>query len=117
MKHPFYTLYYSGLAILFTVILVIGLFGANMSNLLSIFSKDNPEPAPYNKEIDTKIFKDFPVGEVKPDKLPIKPKVEIVIKENPTPTRESFVPKPDTTLEDIPKEDATQVIDSLKKTP
>jgi hypothetical protein len=88
MKHPFFTLYYTGLGILVSIILMVGLFAANFSNLASIFTKDRPEPAPYNKQTNTKIFKDFSVDEVKPDRLPVKPKVQSGTKEVSTPTQQ-----------------------------
>ena len=116
MKHPFFTLYYTGLGILVSIILMFGLFAANFSNLASIFTKDRPEPAPYNKEVNTKILKDFSVDKVKPDRLPVNVKVGTQMKKNPPTTNESAVSKPDSGLVSKPEIEA-EINDSLKKTP
>ena len=117
MKHPFFTLYYTGLGILVSVILMFGLFAVNFSNLASIFTKDRPEPAPYNKEVNTKILKDFSVDEVKPDRLLVKPKVQTVTKEVSTPTQQPVASQLVQTSIDTSKKETPITIDSLKKTP
>jgi hypothetical protein len=114
MKHPFFTLYYTGLGILVSIILMVGLFAANFSNLASIFTKDRPEPAPYNKETNTKIFKDFSVDEVKPDRLPVKPKVQTVTKEVSTPPQQSVASQSVSISIDTSKKELPTAIDSLK---
>lgn len=40
MKHPFYTLYYTGLAVLISIFLISGLLISNISNILELLPKD-----------------------------------------------------------------------------
>lgn len=56
MKHPFYTLYYTGLAILLSLSSLIFLFGYNFSNVLYHLTEKKKEQTNYNEEINPVIL-------------------------------------------------------------
>jgi len=114
MKHPFFTLYYTGLGISISTILIVGLFATNFSNFISTFSQDIPASKTYDKETDTKIFNNLSLDEVKGDKLPEKPKVKIETKQVITPTQQPVTSQSVPTSVDTSKKEEPTVIDSLK---
>lgn len=81
MKHPFYTLYYTGLALLISISLVGGLLISNLSNIVDLIPKDNKPKVQSNVVINPMVLETSipkPVIEVKVSKVEpkIEPKVE-----------------------------------------
>jgi hypothetical protein len=61
MKHPFFTLYYTGIGIIISAGLILSLLVLNISNITQAFSGDNPSPKPYSGSTDVKVLQDLPV--------------------------------------------------------
>lgn len=81
MKHPFYTLYYTGLAVLISLLLFGGLFISNLSNIVDLIPKENKPKVQSNVVINPMVLETStpkPVIEVKVSKIErkIEPKVE-----------------------------------------
>ena len=56
MKHPFYTLYYTGLAILLSLSSLIFLFGYNFSNVLYHLTEKKKLQTPFVGEMSTEVL-------------------------------------------------------------
>lgn len=81
MKHPFYTLYYTGLAVLISILLVSGLLISNLPNIVDLMSKEKTPKVQSNVVINPIVLETStpkPVIEVKVSKVEpkIEPKVE-----------------------------------------
>jgi Na+-transporting methylmalonyl-CoA/oxaloacetate decarboxylase gamma subunit len=75
MKHPFFTLYYTGIGIFISIFLVLGLLTYNISNISQILFHKTPEPTPSEVIGDAKILRELPL-----EKKVVTPKT------NPKPT-------------------------------
>lgn len=88
MKHPFFTLYYTGIGIIISASLILSLLVLNISNITQAFSGDKPSPKPYSGSTDVKVLRDLPVekkteigiSKPKQQKIEIKTKEEVVSK-------------------------------------
>lgn len=81
MKHPFYTLYYTGLAVLISLSLFGGLLISNLSNIVNLIPKEKKPKVQSNVVINPIVLETSipkPVIEVKVSKVEpkIEPKVE-----------------------------------------
>jgi hypothetical protein len=56
MKHPFYTLYYTGLAVLISLLLFGGLFISNLSNIVDLIPKENKPKVQSNVVINPMVL-------------------------------------------------------------
>jgi hypothetical protein len=87
MKHPFLTLYYTGIGILLSVGVILTLVVINVPNITRAFTKETPAPKSYPESADVKVLRDLPVEKEteirisKPNqkKIGIKPKEEVVL--------------------------------------
>jgi hypothetical protein len=57
MKHPFYTLYYTGLAVLISLLLFSGLLVSNISNILDLIPKDKTPKIQTNVILNPMVLK------------------------------------------------------------
>ena len=73
MKHPFLTLYYTGIGILSSVGVILTLVLINIPNITQAFIKETSAPKPYPESTDVKVLRDLPV-ENKTEIVIIKPK-------------------------------------------
>lgn len=56
MKHPFYTLYYTGLALLISILLVSGLLISNLSNIVDLIPKEKKPKVQSNVVINPMVL-------------------------------------------------------------
>jgi len=61
MKHPFFTLYYTGIGIIISAGLILSLLVLNVSNITQAFSGDKPSPKPYSGSTDVEVLRNLPV--------------------------------------------------------
>ncbi len=61
MKHPFFTLYYTGIGIIISAGLILSLLVLNISNITQAFSGDKPSPKPYSGSTDVEVLRNLPV--------------------------------------------------------
>lgn len=109
MKHPFYTLYYTGLAVLISILLVSGLFISNLSNIVDLIPKENKPKVQSNVVINPMVLETAtpkPVIELKVSKVEskIEPKVES--------------PKPKIDIDSLPKSillDSNQTTEQIEQ--
>jgi hypothetical protein len=111
MKHPFLTLYYTGIGIFLSIGVILTLVVINVSNITQAFTKETPVPKPYPESTDVKVLRNLPVEKetefviTKPKQLKneSKPNEEVVSKPTPQekPSNDSLlnpkndsVPKP-----------------------
>ena len=79
MKHPFLTLYYTGIGILLSVGVILTLVVINIPNISRAFTKETPAPKPYPESGDVKVLQNIPIQEPKKQivKQTVKAKPEI----------------------------------------
>ena len=70
MKHPFLTLYYTGISILLSVGVILTLVVINVPNITRAFTKETPAPKSYPESADVKVLQNIPTQE--PQKLIVK---------------------------------------------
>jgi len=83
MKHPFFTLYYTGIGILVCIGLILSLLVLNIPNISRAFSKETPSPEPYSGSMNVKVLQNIPTQE------PQKPSVKETVRAKP----ENSIPK------------------------
>lgn len=57
MKNTFNTLYYTGLGVMVSISMVVGLFAMNLQNILKTFNKDQTKVEPYAKDASAYVIK------------------------------------------------------------
>ena len=77
MKHPFLTLYYTGIGILLSVGVILTLVVINVPNITRAFSKEKPISKPYPESTDVTVLQNIPTQE------PKKPIVKETVKAKP----------------------------------
>jgi hypothetical protein len=65
MKHPFLTLYYTGIGIFLSGGVILTLVVINVPNITRAFTKETPTPTPksYPESADVKVLKNIPTQE------------------------------------------------------
>jgi hypothetical protein len=73
MKHPFLTLYYTGIGILLSIGVILTLVVINIPNISRAFTKETPAPKPYPESADVKVLQNIPTEKTKKltDKEPV----------------------------------------------
>jgi hypothetical protein len=74
MKHPFSTLYYTGIGILLSIGAISTLIVINVPNITQAFTKETPAPKPYPESTDVKVLQNIPIQE--PPKSTVKETVK-----------------------------------------
>ena len=75
MKHPFLTLYYTGIGILLSVGVILTLVVINIPNISRAFTKETPAPKAYPESGDVKVLQNIPTQE--PQKSIVKEIVKV----------------------------------------
>lgn len=77
MKHPFYTLYYTGLAVLISIFLISGLLISNISNILELLPKNKTPKINTDVVINPTVLETtIPKSLVKISVTKVEPKIE-----------------------------------------
>jgi hypothetical protein len=78
MKHPFLTLYYTGIGILLSVGVILTLVVINVPNITRAFTKETSAPKTYPESGDVEVLQNIPTKETKKltNKEPVKNKSE-----------------------------------------
>lgn len=72
MKNTFNVLYYTGMGILVSIVMIVGLFVMNIQNILNTFIRSQPEVSPYVKDSSAYVIKDNNECKVASKPSPIK---------------------------------------------
>ena len=79
MKNIFNILFYAGMGVIVSILMIIGLFAINLQNILNTFSKNQPEVSSFVKDSSAYVIKeDNHNNQVTIEKL--QPKVEVAKK-------------------------------------
>lgn len=83
MKNTFHTLYYTGLGILGSILVVGSLLAINIENIFNVISNNNTEPKPFTQDTSGYVIKtepNEPPVNLKPKVVQTLPKVQNELK-------------------------------------
>lgn len=80
MKNTFNTLYFTGLGILGSILVIGSLLAINIENIFNVISNNNTEPKPFTQDTSGYVIKtelNEPTVDLKPKVVQTAPKVQI----------------------------------------